>query len=242
MAWHAKSTGGYDRTSQEALDNAYMLATALVSEGWTLQAIAALLGNGAGESGLNPWRWESDYVPTYNEFLGWSGQVAQQHGYGIFGFTPASSYINSANEQAFANYGYAPNFSDRAGSPSDGEAQSRYFITTVAANWTHNLFNYYVDDFSAIGINISAFYYLTYDQFKTGKDSNNNDIPLADLTGAFELCYEKPADWAAASSYNYRVSNANYWYQVLILNPPTPGGDSDDFNIMLYLKPHWKRF
>lgn len=242
MSWHANVTGGYDRTSQEALDNAYMLATSLVSEGWTLQSIAALLGNGAGESGLNPWRWESDYVPTYNEFLSWQGQTAQQHGYGIFGFTPASSYINSNNEQTYGRYGYAPNFSDIAGRPSDGAAQTMYFITTVSANWTHNLYNYYADDFSAIGVDISTFYYITYDQFKAGKDGGGNDLSLAELTGAFELCYEKPADWAAANSYNYRVSNATYWYQVLEDNPPTPGGGADDFNIMFYLKPYWKRY
>lgn len=241
MSWHAKSTGGYDRTSTEALDNANMLASALMSEGWVIPSIAALLGNGAGESGLNPWRWESDYVPTYNEFLGWSGQQAQQHGYGIFGFTPASSYINNANQQAYASYGYAPNFSDRAGNATDGEAQTRYFITTVSANWTHNLFNYYADNFSAIGVDISDFYYLTYDQFKTGKDGGGNDVPLDFLTGAFELCYEKPADWAAANSYKYRVSNAVYWYNVLMNNPPAPGGGDSDFNIMFYLKPFWKK-
>ena len=241
MAWHAKVTGGYDRTSQEALDNANMLATALVSQGWTLKSIAALLGNGAGESGLNPWRWESDYVPTYNEFLGWQGQVAQQHGYGIFGFTPASSYINSNNQQAYAAYGYAPNFSDRHGNASDGEAQTRYFITTVAANWTHNLFNYYDDNFVAIGVDISEFYWLTYDQFKNGYDGSGNEMSLAQLTGAFELCYEKPADWAAANSYFYRVNNAQYWYNVLINNPPVPVGGDDGFNIMFYLKPYWKK-
>lgn len=241
MAWHAKVTGGYDRTSQEALDNANMLATALVSQGWSLKSIAALLGNGAGESGLNPWRWESDYVPTYNEFLGWQGQVAQQHGYGIFGFTPASSYINSNNQQAYASYGYAPNFSDVQGNPSDGEAQTRYFITTVSANWTHNLFNYYDDNFVGIGVDISEFYWLTYDQFKNGYDANGNEMSIAQLTGAFELCYEKPADWAAANSYFYRVSNAEYWYNVLINNPPVPVGDGDDFTIMFYLKPWWKK-
>ena len=241
MGWHAKSTGGYDRTSQEALDNANMLATALVSEGWSLKSIAALLGNGAGESGLNPWRWESDYVPTYNEFLGWQGSVAQQHGYGIFGFTPASSYINSNNAQTYAAYGYAPNFSDRPGAASDGEAQTRYFITTVAANWTHNLFSYYDDNFVGIGVDISQFYWLTYDQFKAGYDGNGNEMSIAELTGAFELCYEKPADWAAASSYFSRVNNAEYWYEVLQENPPTPVGSSDTFNIMFYLKPWWKK-
>lgn len=240
MSWHAKVRGGYDRGSTEATDNAMMLASALRSQGWIDKSIAALLGNGAGESGLNPWRWESDYVPTYAEFSGWSGQVAQQHGYGIFGFTPASSYINANNQQAYAQYGYAPNFSDRQGNASDGEAQTRYFITTVSANWLHNLFYYYDDNFVAIGVDISQFYWLTYDQFKVGYDGDGNEMSIAQLTGAFELCYEKPADWAAANSYFYRVSNAEYWYDVLEHHPPVPTGDSD-FNIMFYLKPYWKK-
>lgn len=240
MPWHAKATGGYSQQSTEALDNVYMLATALVNEGWDLKAVAALLGNGAGESGLNPWRWESDYVPTYNEFLGWSGQVAQHHGYGLFGFTPASSYINSTNEQRYASYGYAPNFSDRAGNASDGQAQTMYFVNTVQQNWTHNLYNYYADDFQGIGVDISTFYYMTFNEFKEGR-TTGYDFSLAELTGAFELCYEKPADWAAASSYNTRVSNAQYWYYVLQNNPPIPVVSDDDFNIMFYLKPFWKK-
>lgn len=242
MSWHCKATGGYDRTSQEGLDNAEMLAGFLLSEGFCISAICAILGNGAGESGLNPWRWESDYVPTYNEFLGWSGQVAQQHGYGLFGFTPASSYINSTNEQQLAMYGYGPNFSDRAGSQYDGEAQAKYFAGTVEQNWTHNLFNYYYDNFIAIGIDISNFYNMTFAQFKAGVDGGGNDIPLDYLTGAFELCYEKPADWAAANSYNYRVSNAAYWYEYFEHHPPQPVQDDDSFNIMFYLKPFWKRY
>lgn len=242
MPWHAKATGGYDRTSTEGLDNANMLASAMVSDGFSIASISAILGNGAGESGLNPWRWESDYVPTYNEFLGWSGQQAQQHGYGLFGFTPASSYINSNNQSQLAQYGYAPNFSDRAGNASDGGAQTKYFATTVEQNWTHNLYNYYADNFSAIGVNISDFYYMTFAQFKSGQDAQGNDIPLDWLTGAFELCYEKPADWAAANSYNYRKSNAAYWYDYFTHHPPTPVPSGSDFNIMFYLKPWWKKF
>lgn len=241
MSWHCKATGGYDRTSQEGLDNAEMIAAFLYSEGFCIDAICALLGNGAGESGLNPWRWESDYVPTYNEFANWTYQQSLSHGYGLFGYTPASTYINSTNQQQLAQYGYGPNFSDSAGSQNDGEAQTKYFATTVSSNWTHNLYNYYYDDFAAIGVDISDFYNITFAQFKSGEYSAGNPIPLEYLTGAFELCYEKPADWAAASSYSYRVSNAAYWYEYFEGHPPTPVIKDDDFNIMLYLKPFWKK-
>lgn len=237
MSWYAKVTGGYDRTSRQAKKNAANIASILKGQGWSIKSIAALLGNGAGESGLNPWRWESDYVPTYNEFLSWQGSAALSHGYGIFGFTPASNYINSTNETQLAQYGYAPNFSDRQGNASDGGAQVVYFVSTVQQNWTHNLYNYYQDDFAAIGVDINDFYYLTFAEFVSGVDQQMNELSVRDLTGAFELCYEKPADWAAASSFHSRVQNAEYWYDVLRQGIPS----DDDFNIMFYLRPYWKK-
>lgn len=241
MPWNAKQTGSYDRASVEGQENADMIASVLASAGFSIAAISALMGNGAGESGLNPWRWESDYVPTYSEFANWSYEQARVHGYGLFGFTPASTYINSANQSQYAEYGYGPNFSDRAGNPEDGEAQTLHFSNTVEANWVHNLYNYYLDDFAGIGVDINDFYFLTFEEYKTGLYSDNTEIPLEFLTGAFELCYEKPADWAAASSYQYRVSNAIYWYTYFQGHPPSPVTKSDEFNIMFYLKPFWKK-
>ena len=55
------------------------------------------------------------------------------------------------------------------------------------------------------GVDIDDFYWMTFAEFKAGNDTIEN------LTGAFELCYEKPADWAAASSYQNRVDDAQYW-------------------------------
>lgn len=219
--WHAKTTGGYVRTSQEALDNATMLANALTARGWSVIAIAALLGNGAGESGLNPWRWESDYVPTVSEFQSWDSTQEMSHGYGIFGFTPARKYINNQNQNQYSIYGYAPNFSDRAGNATDGNAQTLYFMSTVESSWSHNLYSYYEDDFAAIGIDINAFYWVTYQDFIRGVNGQTN-MTLNECVGAFELCYEKPADWAAASSYQTRCDNADYWYQYLLQHPPVP--------------------
>lgn len=203
--WHAKVRGGYSRDTQEALDNARMMAAVMRTQGWSLKAIAAMLGNGAGESGLNPWRWESDDVPTYSEYQSWSSEEARSHGYGLFGFTPASKYIEGGKSYE----GYAPNFSDRAGNASDGAAQTSYFSATVGSSWSHSNYSYYADDFAEIGVDINDFYYISFDEFKAGGSS------IANLTGAFCLCYEKPADWAAASSYTTRVNNANYWYNKL---------------------------
>ena len=221
--WYAKNTGGYDRTSTEALTNAGLLANALFDLGWTKEAVCAVLGNSAGESGINPWRWESDYVPSFSEFQQWTDAQARNHGYGLFQFTPANKYINGNNATTYANYGYAPHFSDSAGNASDGEAQTRYFSQMVSGDWRPvDLYNYYYDDFMGIGVDITSWYYTTFDNFKEGKDNYGNSLTLAQLTGVFELNYERPGDTYAASSYYTRVDNAQYWYDNLPIIPPTP--------------------
>ena len=224
--WYAKATGSYSRDSLEGKANATELANALMNEGWSINAVCAMLGNGAGESGLNPWRWESDDVPTYSEYRSWTDDEAMSHGYGLFGFTPASKYIEGGKTLV----GYAPNFSDSRGSPSDGNAQTLYFKSTVQGAWNQGLYDYYKDDFAAIGVNIDNFYFMTFNEFTAGNDT------LENLTGAFELLYEKPADWAAASSYEHRVDSAKYWATYFSANPPTPTPVVKRLPIWFYLK------
>lgn len=224
--WYAKATGSYSRDSTEGKANATELANALINEGWSINSVCAMLGNGAGESGLNPWRWESDDVPTYSEYQSWTDDEALSHGYGLFGFTPASKYIEGGKPLA----GYAPNFSDSPGSPSDGNAQTLYFKSTVQGAWSQGLYDYYKDDFAAIGVNIDDFYFMTFNEFTAGNDT------LENLTGAFELLYEKPADWAAASSYAHRVDSAKYWANYFNANPPTPTPVVKRLPIWFYLK------
>lgn len=224
--WYAKQTGSYSRDSAEGKANATEMCNALISAGWNLKSVCAMLGNGAGESGLNPWRWESDDVPTYSEYQNWTSEEALSHGYGLFGFTPASKYIEGG--RSFA--GYAPNFLDSPGNPSDGNAQTLYFKGTVESSWSQGLYSYYKDDFEAIGVNIDDFYFITFAEFTSGNNTIDN------LVGAFELLYEKPADWAAASSYFARVDNANYWYEYFSNNPPTPGVTAKQMPVWFYMK------
>ena len=62
--------------------NATYLYTALTNKGWTLNAIAGLLGNMQAESSINPGRWQSDDVGDLNA------------GYSLVQWTPASKYID----------------------------------------------------------------------------------------------------------------------------------------------------
>ena len=101
--------------------------------GWTINAIAALAGNQAYESGFNPWRWESDTVNIIR-------------GYGLFQYTPASKYINSSVAAGYP--GFQPNYPMGAGGQDDGTAQLLFmhnnvdggYIPTSAYNLTMQQF------------------------------------------------------------------------------------------------------
>lgn len=223
--WYAKNQGGYASTNYEAHANAIEITNSLYSVNWTKQAIAALLGNAQYESGLNPWRWgdpNSLYwgPPSVSQFNGWSAAEAQQHGYGLLQYTPANKYINQQSSQLYSGT-FGPNFSDSPGSPSDGDAQMRWFNDNGSNEWGNALFAYYYDDFIAIGIDITPWYYTTFYNFVNGQDNYGNSLTLAELTGVFELCYERPGDVYAAQSYQSRVNYANYWYGI-IPSPPSP--------------------
>lgn len=114
--WHNKNTGAYSRDSVEAQENVMKMVEVLAPLGWTINAIAALAGNQAYESGFNPWRWESDIVNTAN-------------GYGLFQYTPATKYINSSVADDYP--GFQPNYPMGAGGQDDGTAQLLFMHNNV---------------------------------------------------------------------------------------------------------------
>lgn len=72
--------------------NALYIAIAFMVEGdWSVNAIAAILGNMQAESTINPGRWQSDRV----------GGDATGHGYSLVQWTPYTKYTNWC-----ANNGY----------------------------------------------------------------------------------------------------------------------------------------
>ena len=116
MTWHCKTSGAYSRTSKEAIDIAAEIYSVLYKQGWTVNAVAGLLGNIGYESGYNPWRWQNDNIGASD------GSPWKNKGYGLVQFTPASKYINSA----MSTPGYGPNFSDQPGRITDGNSQMIY--------------------------------------------------------------------------------------------------------------------
>lgn len=71
--------------------NAVYIWAYLSVKGWTMSAVAGLLGNMQAESSINPGRWQSDSV-------GW-----ESGGYGLVQWTPTTKYINWCNSEGFSD-------------------------------------------------------------------------------------------------------------------------------------------
>ncbi len=85
MPW-VEPTESRPLTQEEMEQNAVMCWSYFQSSGWTLEAVAGLLGNAQAESTINPTRWQSD-IPG----------EAGGGGYGILQWTPWTILIEYSN-------------------------------------------------------------------------------------------------------------------------------------------------
>lgn len=197
MAWNAKPSGAYALDSQEALENIDMMYGQLAAT-WTLEAIAGMIGNMVNESGLNPWRWQSDSVSL----------TGDTKGYGLVQFTPAYGYINDYGP---GTENYSPNLSTSSitsgATPEDGHAQIIVIDTDKAGKYLNrSRYCNYLD--------ISSTYpFSNYKQV--------TDLYLATVAWLFN--YEFPADHSQSVA-NARYQSASYVYQYISGHePPGPG-------------------
>ena len=127
--WHAKPSGGYLLSSPEAEDNMLCIYDCFEPEGYTIEAIAGIIGNMNNESAMNPWRWQGD-------------SVSMSAGYGLIQFTPASDYINLTGVPY-----HSPNLSvsiQTAGAtPQDGNAQCSVIYNDTLSKWQDNIWRNY---------------------------------------------------------------------------------------------------
>lgn len=163
------------------------VAQALRAAGLGNTQIAAIMGNISGESGWNP-------TAVYR---GQGNNTWYEYGHGLFQFTDTAP--NRGNFTNFKNWAQA-NGKDI----SSGGAQTEYFIQQLPSSWGTHLHD--------------SGYYDELSQF-LGKDAsyssflNTHDLELA--TYLFLACYERPADWAAESSFPTRYSEAQKFYAQL---------------------------
>lgn len=209
MALHAKPSGGYTIGTSEWNDNINALWSFCRAQGYSEEAFAGMMGNAQGESGLNPWRWQSDSVSL----------SSSSKGYGLFQYTPAYGYIY--------NYGknlsyYAPNLSTSTttsgAQATDGYAQ----ILAISASGKFfgggvrdTLLSKYVSNYAS---------YKTIDGFKTCDN-------VQDATYTWLGYFEMPAWWYSqtnvASNFSTRYSAATAVYQTITGTTPDPP-DPDD--------------
>lgn len=215
MAWYAKVYGGYEHYNSEAQQNATEIYNILSGLGYSLTAICAVLGNIYKESGYNPWQWQEDDIQPLN---GYSSSV----GYGLVQWTPPGEYIASTVAQSYS--GYMPNFSDRTGSPNDGNAQTHfidYQIYGTTGNWFWNSSReqYYRSQFLAdTGIDIANVLPISKEDFKSGDPSHT----MYEYCIAFSLEYLRPSYLYAGRDYFKAINEADYWWEYFSGQPPTP--------------------
>lgn len=87
MAWHG---GNYYISQADMEDNALEITSYGYSQGWTKNAISAILGNMQAESGINPGIWES--------LTPYSG------GYGLTQWTPYTKYSDWATQAGYSTW------------------------------------------------------------------------------------------------------------------------------------------
>lgn len=80
--WGDTQDSSHSLTEARMQINASYIRRSLAARGWSVTAIAALLGNMQAESSINPGRWQSNDVGNLNG------------GYGLVQWTPATKYIN----------------------------------------------------------------------------------------------------------------------------------------------------
>ena len=73
--------------------NARYIYYALLSHGFTINAIAGILGNMEVESSMNPGRWQSDRV----------GGSTEGHGYGLVQWTPYTKYTEWCTSNGYVD-------------------------------------------------------------------------------------------------------------------------------------------
>lgn len=78
-------------TFEEMKSNAFYIWVYLLNKGWSVNAIAGMLGNLQAESTINPGRWQSDNV----------GNVSG--GYGLVQWTPSTKYTSWCADNGFSD-------------------------------------------------------------------------------------------------------------------------------------------
>lgn len=191
-------------------NNAEIMYTMCHGMGWTLNAVAALLGNCQAESALNPGTTETSAMQKGSD------------GTGLFQWTSTSSDATNPLLQVLGTiYGTTDNW-------YDGTRQ----MNALFAEYQQSNFNQKQDDKHDWGIQAQwinsdgSLYGFSLDKMSWYTWAHSS-ADLETLTKSFMVSYERPSYDASKNHWQTRVSNAQYWYSYLQgydpgPNPPGP--------------------
>lgn len=186
------TANSYNISIEDMQPNARYIYQYLSNEGWTLNAIAGILGNMQVESKMSPWSWQGTIEGSIinddeTHTLNMSVLAGKSPGYGLVQWTPYSKYTDWCTDNNL-------NYWD-----IDSQLYRICWEVTHNEQWIVN---------SAKGYNI------TFKEFITStKDAYW-------LAGAFAFCYERPGSSTGTEEQQNnlkieRGNNATYWYDYL---------------------------
>lgn len=227
--WYAKPSGGYATLSNESKNNMDMIYSVFSAQGYTLEAVCAIIGNMANESAMNPWRWQNDTV-NYSA------------GYGLIQFTAARDYINLTGVPY-----HSPNLSTSSqtsgATPEDGFAQCSVIYNDTLNKWQSNIWR----DYWSTQTYVAEYAYMqtlreTYGRY-ISQDTFKQITDLQAATFIFNGGYVGEL----VLNFDPRYTDARLAYSYLSGHeppdppePPTPTGDGTLVSI-LYMAAKKKR-
>ena len=173
--------GGANSTNAQA-NNAYCIAVYLMHEGWCLEAICGMLGNIQSEGMLQPGYWQNNDVGVLTT------------GFGLVQWTPATKYINWADNTWGALDPWYPYY-----------YSGWYECYRIAMECVNNLSGQWIP---------TADYNYSFKNFARGIEFVGNDKwdRVEDAASAFLYNYERPGSYGTESQ---RRARAHAWLQRL---------------------------
>lgn len=188
--------------------NATYIYSYLTDKGWSVNAIAGILGNMQHESALNPGRWEGN-------------NVGSGPGYGLTQWTPFSKYTDWCSSKGYSD-------------PSEMDNNLARIIWELENNEQYYATSGYPESFSTFSKSDKSPYYLAcafawnYERSAVVIWGANSKAEADTLTEA-----QKEANREALRQK--RGSSAENWYKYITgetptpPDPDTPGGDEPGF-------------
>ena len=121
-------------TSAQMRVNARYIYSYLLNKGWSVNAIAGVLGNMQFESGINPGRWEGD-------------DVGSGPGYGLVQWTPYTKYTEWATSEGYSD-------------PSEMDSNLARIIYELENHIQYSATSGYPESFSEFSKSTKTPYYL----------------------------------------------------------------------------------